>query len=210
MPKNVEENINGTQDTPGEQTPAASEVREDIIQCEAEQSALEGKVAEIESRIKILEEENVSLKDQLLRKQADFENFRKRINKDKLDSIQFGNKQLLLDLVPVLDDFERAVKSGEESRDFTAFHDGIVLIEKQFAGLLERKWGLQRFDSVGEDFDPQKHEAITTEERKDHETSIVLEDYQKGYFLHDKVLRAAKVKVSLPVPGENGNTKAES
>ncbi|MDR1931880.1 MAG: nucleotide exchange factor GrpE, partial [Spirochaetales bacterium] len=96
------------------------------------------------------------------------------------------------------DDFVRAIKSGEVSRDFTAFHDGIVMIEKQLASLLERKWGLKRFDSVGEEFDPRKHEALYSEERPDHEVSMVLEDYMTGFTLHDKILRAAKVKISMP------------
>ena len=149
-------------------------------------------------RIAELEAENSELKDQYLRKQAEFENFRKRLNRDKEDGIAFANKQLLLDLVTIIDDFERAIQSAGESRDFDSFHNGVALIEKQFTGMLERKWGLKRFDSTGEPFDPQKHEALTTEAVADHDESKVLEDYQKGYLLHDKVLRSAKVKVSVP------------
>ena len=167
------------------------------------------KISELETRIKNLEEENSSLKDQYLRKQADFENFRKRMQKEKLESIQFANKQLILDIIPTLDDFERAIKSGEESQDFSAFHDGILLIEKQFTNLLERKWGLKRFDSRGNPFDPQLHEAITAEPGPGHDISMVLDDYQKGYLLHDKVLRAAKVKVSLPESGDTAKNKTD-
>jgi molecular chaperone GrpE len=165
-------------------------------------------IHEPENRIKVLEEENSSLKDQYLRKQAEFENYRKRMQKEKQENIQFANKQLLLDIIPTLDDFERAIKSGEESQDFTAFHDGILLIEKQFSSLLERKWGLKRFDSRGNPFDPQLHEAIIAEPCQDHDTSMVLDDYQKGYLLHDKVLRAAKVKVSLPGSGDNEHSQS--
>jgi molecular chaperone GrpE len=175
----------------------------------AEDAALQAKIAELENSLKTLEEENASLKDQYLRTKADADNFRKRMQKDKQEAIQFGNKQLLLDLLPVLDDFERAIKSGEESQDFTAFRDGVALIEKQFIDLLDRKWGLRRFISVGEEFDPQKHEAVYSEERKDHSASLVLEDYMKGYYLHDKVIRAAKVKISLPLAAENTNTEAK-
>ncbi|HUX11986.1 MAG TPA: nucleotide exchange factor GrpE [Spirochaetia bacterium] len=155
-------------------------------------------VEELKARITLLEEENGTLKDQYLRKSAEFENFRKRMQRDKEDSIAFANKQLLLDIVPIIDDFERAIRSAEDSKDFDAFHDGVVLIEHQFTGMLERKWGLKRFESIGEEFDPSKHEAVTTEDHPDHESSIVLEDYQRGYLLHDKVLRSAKVKVSMP------------
>ncbi len=155
------------------------------------------------SKVKELEDELSELKNQYLRKQADFENFRKRMLREKEEFAQFANRQLMLDLIPIIDDFERAIKSAEESRDFDSFHDGIVLIEKQFTSMLERKWGLKRFDSDGEEFDPQKHEAVMTEEDPEHETSVVLEDFQKGYMLHEKVLRSAKVKVSMPVSDQN-------
>lgn len=150
------------------------------------------------ARIAELEQQADELQDQYLRKQADYENFRKRMLREKEDAIAFANKQLMLDLVTVIDDFERAIQSAEESRDFDSFHDGIVLIEKQLVGMLERKWALKRFDSAGEPFDPQRHEALLTEEVPEHDQSIVLEDFQKGYLLHDRVLRSAKVKVSLP------------
>lgn len=154
--------------------------------------------AVLRNRIEELEAENTELKNQYLRKQADMENYRKRMVRDKESAVQFSNQQLLLDLTSIIDDFERAIRSAEESRDYDSFHDGIVLIENQLTSMLERKWGLKRFDSEGEVFDPQKHEAVTTEPRQDHDESIVIEDYQKGYMLHDRVLRSAKVKVSMP------------
>ena len=153
---------------------------------------------ELEDKIAQLESENSELKNQYLRKQADFENYRRRMTRDKEEAVSFANQQLLLDLTSVIDDFERAIKSADESRDYDAFHDGIVLIEKQLTSMLERKWGLSRFDSEGEQFDPQKHEAVMTEPREDHQESMVIEDFQKGYMLHDRVLRSAKVKVSMP------------
>lgn len=152
----------------------------------------------LNARIDELEQELSGLKDQYLRKQADFENFRKRMLREKEDAIAYANKQLLLDMVTVIDDFERAIQSAEESRDFDSFHDGIVLIEKQLVSMLERKWGLKRFDSTGEPFDPQRHEALMTEEVSEHNEPVVLEDFQKGYLLHERVLRSAKVKVSMP------------
>jgi len=144
-----------------------------------------------------LRQELGELKDQYLRKQADFDNFRKRLLRDKEESVAFANKKILEDLVPVLDDFERAIKSSEESKEFQSLHDGIQLIEKQMASMLEKKWGLIRFDSLDQEFDPQKHEAVTVEPREG-DIQVVLEEYQKGYILNDRVLRTAKVKVSMP------------
>ena len=149
-------------------------------------------------RLSALEQENSDLKDQFLRKSADFENFRKRMNREKEEAIAFANRELLEDLLPIIDDFERAIKSAEESKDFDAFLEGVALIEKQFTSMLERKWGLSRFDSEGQEFDPQRHEAVTSEEGAPGSTPTVVEDYQKGYLLRDRVLRSAKVKVALP------------
>ncbi len=167
-------------------------------------AAGEDEVAQLRARVQELESENSELKDQYLRKQADFENFRKRMTREKAEAIAYANKQLLLDIVQIIDDFERAIKSAEESRDFDSFHEGVALIEKQFTSMLERKWGLKRFDSEGEEFDPQKHEAVMTGEDGEHDKPVVLEDYQKGYFLNDKVLRSAKVKVSVPSEKPDG------
>jgi molecular chaperone GrpE len=152
----------------------------------------------LETRVAELEAQVAEVTDSLLRKTADFENYRKRMLREKEEFVAYANRELLLDIVSIIDDFERAIRSADESHDFTAFHDGIIMIEKQFTSMLERKWKLTRFESVGEEFDPQQHEAMMTEERADHEQSMVLEDFQKGYMLHEKVLRPAKVKVSMP------------
>jgi molecular chaperone GrpE len=154
---------------------------------------------EYEARMKALEEENSQLKDQYLRKLADFENYRKRIQREALDSRFQANRQLILDIIPIVDDFERALKSADESRDFAAFYSGVALIEKQFTGMLERKWSLKRFESVGEEFNPDRHEAILSEEKPGQTASLVIEDYQKGFLLNEKVLRPSKVKVTVPV-----------
>ena len=168
-----------------------------------------------EDTIAQLERELADLKDQLLRKSADFDNYRKRMQREKEEFASYANRELLLDIVPIIDDFERAIKSGEESKDFSSFHDGIVMIEKQFTSMLERKWKLRRFDSEGEEFDPQRHEAMMTEDSSETEHPTVLEDFQKGYLLNERVLRPAKVKVAMPVAAvgggedEDGDSQAE-
>lgn len=155
-------------------------------------------IRELEERIQELENENSELKTQYLRKQADFENFRKRMQREKKEAIDYANSNLLLDLVSIIDDFERAIKSSEESKDFESFHSGIKLIEKQFVGMLERKYGLARMESEGKEFDPQEHEAINMEESSDYDVQTVVEEYQRGYKLNERVLRHPKVKVAVP------------
>ncbi len=186
------EEISAEETQTQEETPAAEE---EIVLSPEELIVLE---------IEKLKAENEELKDQYLRKYADFENFRKRMFREKEDAIKYANSNLLLDLVAIIDDFERAIKSSEESKDFNNFHSGIELIEKQFTSILEKKYGLKRFDSTGEKFDPERHEAMMAEESNEFDEETVLEDFQKGYMLHDRVLRHSKVKVSK-VPEKQGD-----
>ena len=148
------------------------------------------------------------LQDDLLRKQADFENARKRLIRDKEEAIKFANTALLLDLTGVLDDFQRAISAAADGRDFGTLHSGIELIEKQFLATLERKWGLARFDSAGQPFDPERHEALATQPSMEHCEATVLDDYQKGYTLHGRVVRAARVRVATPVEEASGSAPA--
>jgi molecular chaperone GrpE len=157
----------------------------------------------LENRIRVLEEESIDLKDKLLRKQADFENFRKRMLRERDEAARYANAALLSDLIGVIDDFERAIKSAEESRDFTGFLTGISMIEKQLVEMLETRWGLKRFSSVGNGFDPNKHEAVLKIEGPADTKPTVVEDYQKGYFLNERVLRPAKVKVMVPATAKS-------
>lgn len=190
------------------------EVRSDIdteentgAEAEIEAETAVDEVLELKAQIAELEAENSELKDRYLRKQADFENFRKRLLREKEESIKYANSSLLADLVTIIDDFERAIRSSVESKDFESFHSGIEMIEKQLVSVLERKYGLARMESVGKEFDPELHEAIGMVESEDHDVQTVVEDYQRGYMLHDRVLRHAKVRVAIPVQGTEAGTE---
>jgi len=171
-------------------------------------AAAEGTVPE--AALAELKDQNAALADQLLRKAAEFENFRKRMFREREEGIRYANAALLADLLPVIDDFERAIQSAEDSRDFASFHSGVTMIERQLVSLLERNWGLRRFTAKsgpeGEPFDPEKHEAIAMEPGGGRE-QIVLENYVKGYYLHDRILRPAKVKVSKPAEDQTTESK---
>jgi len=151
-----------------------------------------------EAKIEELEKKLAELNDQLLRKAADFENYRKRMTREKQEITDFANQSLLLDLLPVIDDFERAIKAGETYKDFASFYEGAIMIEKRLTAQLENKWGLKRFDSAGEPFDPNRHEALQVEKVTGITEPVVKEDYEKGYLLKDRVIRFAKVKVMMP------------
>ena len=179
-------------------------------------ASTEGPCVSAEDRIAALESEVADLKDKLLRKQADFENFRKRMLREREEAGRYANAALLTDIIGLIDDFERAIRSAEESKDFPVFLQGISMIEKQFVEMLESRWGLKRFVSVGEGFDPNKHEAVLRVEGPSDAKPTVVEDYQKGYFLHERVLRPARVKVMVPAstpstpPSDQGGTEGEN
>ena len=155
-------------------------------------------VAVLKEQIQKLEAEKAEMKDQFLRKAADFDNFRKRLLRDKEDAVSFANTSLLTDLIDVLDDFERAEEAAKKSKDFDTLANGVDLIEKRLATLLEKKWGLTKYVPLNEAFDPEKHEALMMTESPDVKEATVAEVFQNGYILHGRVIRHAKVKVSMP------------
>jgi molecular chaperone GrpE len=188
------------------------------------------KIAELEERIAKGEAELAESRDQFLRKAADFDNFRKRMNREKQDAIDFANQSLLLDLIPVLDDFDRALESarviveqseekapdgegqaaGESpSKDLKSFYEGVGMIAKRLSSTLETKWGLKSYVSAGEPFDPNRHEALMMEKSAELTEQTVQQEFLKGYTLKDRVIRSAKVKVLVPDPaGKSGAAPA--
>lgn len=129
--------------------------------------------------------------DQYLRLQAEFDNFRRRTIKEKEDLRQTANADLLSDLLPVLDNLERALVHAEGS----PILEGIVMVQKQLLEILDRV-GLEKAGAEGEAFDPKFHDAIMQEEKEGTESGTILEVLQPGYKYHDKLLRAAMVKVA--------------
>ena len=143
--------------------------------------------------------ENAQLKDRLLRTLADFENLRKRTEREKADFFRYAVSGVMKDVLPVLDNFERALEHAEEGDDF---HKGVLMIYKQLYEVLSRH-GLKAIDEQGVHFDPNFHEAVIREEDPSVPSHTVVAVLQKGYFLHDRLLRPAMVKVAVggPEPG---------
>ena len=182
-------------ETETQEESADSPDKDDVVSPEELLARQEKEILDLRSEIE-------DLKDQYLRKQADMDNYRKRLLREREDAVSYANKQLLLDTIGIIDDFERAIQSSESAENFDSLHDGVVMIEKQFSDMLQRKWNLTRFEAEGEDFDPEKHEAVMVEERPGTDTQIVLQVFQQGYMFKDIVLRTAKVKVSQPLASE--------
>jgi molecular chaperone GrpE len=132
--------------------------------------------------------------DKWLRLHAEFENFKKRMQKEKADLLKFGNENLLRALLPVLDNLNRAIEHGKNAKENSPLLDGVEMVQKEFLTILER-FGVKPIQAVGEVFDPEKHEAISQAE-SDLESNRVISAVQNGYFYHDRLLRPARVIVS--------------
>jgi len=131
----------------------------------------------------------------LLRVQADYDNFRRRTRQEKEELYKYAASDLLEKLLPVLDNFDRALATAQGGSDYDALLKGIDMIFRQFQQVLEQT-GLTSMEAVGQPFNPEYHEAVMKVEDEEHEEGIVLEELQKGYMFKDKVLRPAMVKVS--------------
>jgi molecular chaperone GrpE len=142
-----------------------------------------------------LQAEVAELKDKFLRLQAEFDNFRRRTAKERLDLIGTASKDLVSTLIPVLDDFERATKTMETATDMDAIKEGVGLVYSKFYKILEAK-GLKPMNSTGQAFNPEIHEAITQiPAPSDDLKGKVVDEVEKGYYLNDTVVRFAKVVI---------------
>ncbi len=146
----------------------------------------------------LLETKDVECKtahDRYLRLAAEFDNYKRLTQRDQREQIKFGNEQILKELLPVVDNLERAIKSAKDNGGGEALIQGVELTLKQFVGVLT-KFGVSPVDSVGHPFDPATQQAVTQVESEKVPEHCVVEEFQKGYLLHDRILRAAMVSVS--------------
>lgn len=159
----------------------------------------DNKENELNKKIEELENQNADLKDKYMRAMAEMENIRKRAAKEKIDTIKRANKDLLLSLLNFMDNFERAIKAGENNSDIqnSEYYKGIELIHKQFIDFIHDN-GVEEIECLGGEFDPNLHEALTMVEIPDCEHEKIVEVYAKGYKLNDELLRTAKVIVGKP------------
>jgi molecular chaperone GrpE len=135
------------------------------------------------------------LTDKLLRKAADFENYKKRTENELSSFYKFANEKVITDLLPILDDFERLNSAWDEKHDAGKYKEGIGLIYEKFKKVLKQH-GLKEMDSIGKPFDVNRHDAMLQVPKDDVESNTVVDEHEKGYYLKDKVIRHAKVTVS--------------
>jgi molecular chaperone GrpE len=147
-----------------------------------------------EERVAQLEQENSRLREQALRAVADLDNYRRRAQAEREQIVLYGNERLLRSLLPIVDDFQRSVGSGAQTKDFESFFQGVSMINDKLAKMLEAQ-GVKRMETVGQPFSVDLHEALMRQPSDAPEDTVITE-LEPGYMYGDKVLRHAKVIVS--------------
>jgi molecular chaperone GrpE len=180
--------------------PAPDDAAPDDAAPDAEAAGADAEVAleaidSTEEAIDSLREELDVARDRALRVQAELENYRKRVARERADEHRYANLPLLRDLLPVVDNLERAIAAAEQTHDAGTLLDGVKLVKEQLAGVLA-KHDCVPIEAQGEPFDPHRHEAVLQQPSDEVPANAVLQVTQTGYRLHDRVVRAAQVVVS--------------
>jgi len=163
---------------------------------ESTNSSLDSQLNEVQTALTAKTEEWKTANDKYLRLAAEFENYKRVAQREQRDQIKFGNEQLLNELLPVVDNMERAIKAAQENNAAdSALTQGVDLTLKQLSGTLA-KFGVREIETTGQAFDPASHQAVSHVPSDTVQRDYVIEEYQKGYRLHDRILRAAMVSVS--------------
>jgi len=152
-------------------------------------------IEELKASIEERDREIGGLKEKLLYQQADFENFKKLKAKEKQEVLRFGNETLIKELLPVIDNLERAIEHAGKTEEAKAIAEGVALTLNGFLKVLE-KFDVSRLDAKGEKFDPNLHEAVYQEESADVEPGTVIAEFQKGYMMDGRLLRPSMVSVA--------------
>lgn len=162
----------------------------------------------LEAELAAKVEEIKNLNDKYLRLAAEFENYKRRVQREQSETIRFANEKLLKELLPTLDNLERAIACGRQQSDSQGLLEGVELTYKQFLDTLE-KLGVKQVTSVGEPFDPAKHQAVGQVESATVAENCVVDEYQKGYFLQERILRPAMVTVSKSAGEDKSSTEQQ-
>jgi molecular chaperone GrpE len=155
----------------------------------------QNEIIELEEKIKSLEQQAEEYKDKLLRKAAEFENYKRRSENDQLNLINYSGENLIIKLLPVIDDFERSLQHMGKAKDVDSIKDGIKLVYDKFMKILEDQ-GVKKIEAKGQPFDVNYHEALMQRKDDSVPAHTVLDELEKGYLYKDRVIRHTKVVVS--------------
>ncbi len=174
-----------------EQQAASGAGKGEVVETPEGKEAVEGLAAQLTK----VREEARDIEDRMLRLAAEFENYKKRMQRERETMMKYAEENILKELLPTIDNLERAIEQGQKSEDAAALLEGV---EMTYSGLLSalEKFGLKPISGVGEQFDPNFHEALAMEPSDEVPANVILQEYQKGYIFKDRLIRAAKVVVS--------------
>jgi molecular chaperone GrpE len=175
--------------------PVIEESEEVVEEIEAEEVVEEIEAEEVVIEVVDTEKQLSEMTDKFMRLNAEFMNFKKRTEKEKADIYKYANEKLFMELLPVIDNIGRALDSIEGADDHKLVLEGVNLVKKSFDDFLEKN-GVKVIDAVGKPFDPMQHHAVMTEENDECDDETVLDAFQVGYTLNEKVIRPSMVKVS--------------
>ena len=183
----------------------------DIQQEETKNTAGEAQenTGELTERIKELENEVQEYKDKILRKAAEFENYKRRTENDQLNLLKYTGENLIIKLLPAIDDFERSIQHMENAKDINSIKEGMQLVYNKLMKILEEQ-GVKKIEAVGKPFDVDFHEALMQRKDESVPAHTVLDELEKGYMYKDRVIRHSKVIVSEETADENPSTGNES
>lgn len=197
MAENTEEILKDQEDATEATEEVAEEVTEKVTEAEApaeEKDSKKSKKNKTDKKIDALEEKNAELEDRVKRQMAEFENFRKRTEKEKATMFEMGAKSVIEKMLPVVDNFERGLASIAEDQRGPVY-EGMNMIYKQLMSELE-KLDVKPIEALGQEFNPDLHNAVMQVESEEFEEGIVAQELQKGYTYHDSVVRHSMVAVA--------------
>lgn len=169
-------------------------------------------LAKLRQHLKVKEEEAKENYERYLRQVAELENFKKRTNREREEAIRFANETLVKDLLPIVDNLERAVVHSKDGANGKTLVEGIEMVLRGLFDVLA-KHGVVQVSAVGQPFDPEKHEAMAQVEVETQKPNTIVEEYHKGYMFRDRLLRPALVSVAKPLESQekkNGDHKVEN
>jgi len=182
-PDELDEFLNNIEDSVEEEAPDSDVSDDEMIEISV-------------SEHKKLLDEVQEHKDKYVRLCAEFDNVRKRMDRDKAEFMKYANEGLIIELLDILDNFQRAVEVAEaKHQDYDAFLKGMEMVNKQMHDMLSKN-GVKPIEAKGQKFDPHSHEVLLQEETEEYDDGVVMEELQKGYILHDRVVRTVKVKLA--------------
>lgn len=179
---------------PGREGQEGLEGEDGAIAVTGQEEPASAELNDLKNQIQNLSKESAGYKDKWLRAEADMENYKKRVHKEKLDQLKFGYETIIREILPVIDNLERAIEYSKKHAQKDSLYEGVELTLKLLKKVIEG-FGVNTMNTVGQLFDPNFHEGLGVEEGKDYEDNVIVKEVEKGYLYNDRLIRPAKVIV---------------